>query len=143
MKIEVSPTLAWYLIEAVDESNASPEMANEVAAFMADVRACAATPKVKGTGKATLRCYDHGGAVSHYTEDEASCRVDFWKDTGKWYATEAVVFVGGTYKGTLIHDAFREALKAAGIWGQRYSGMRATCLEPHHEHSHPISLVLP
>jgi len=28
--------------------------------------------------------------MSHYSNDPAMVRVDFWKTSGKWYTTEAV-----------------------------------------------------
>ncbi|MCP4607727.1 MAG: hypothetical protein GY845_03280 [Planctomycetes bacterium] len=72
----------------------------------------------------------------HYHNNPASCRVDFWKQSGKWYATEQITFIA--YKG-IIDDVFRESLKKAV--GNYYVGMRVTCLEPYHEHSHPISII--
>lgn len=81
--------------------------------------------------------------MSHYSDNPSKCRVDFFKESGKWYCTEAVVFVKGTYKGTLIHDAFRTSLREHFKGESRLAGMRAVCLEPYHEHSHPISLIVP
>jgi hypothetical protein len=78
--------------------------------------------------------------MSYYSNDEHMCRVDFWKPSGKWYMTECVSF-GGLYKEPLIHDAFIKALETADLT-RRFSGFTVTCLDPYHEHSHPISLVL-
>lgn len=98
--------------------------------------------------------------MSHYSDDPAMVRVDFWKESGKWYATEAVKWIG-PYFGSkessekfkaphgLIHDGFLASLRAhlkptsPGNTRLRYSGMRATCLEPYHEHTHPISVIVP
>lgn len=71
----------------------------------------------------------------NYSDDDNMVRVDFFKDSGKWYTTEAVKWL--EYKG-LIHDAFRKSLDAH--LGGRLKGMTAVCLEPYHEHSHPITL---
>jgi len=62
-------------------------------------------------------------------------RVDFFKESGKWYATEQMEW--RNYNAQFqIHDAF--------LWGLisqfngRYSGMTAICLDPYHEHAHPV-----
>lgn len=87
--------------------------------------------------------------MSNYSDDAASVRVDFFKESGKWYCTEAVVWLEGLYFGrskegeiNLIHDAFRKSLDAHFGGRPRLRGMRAICLEPYHEHSHPISIVV-
>ena len=74
--------------------------------------------------------------MSNYSEDESQVRVDFFKPSGKWYCTEAVKWTGG-YTGC-IHEAFRKSLEDhhAG----RLTQFDAICLEPYHEHSHPIQL---
>lgn len=82
-----------------------------------------------------------------YTEDETMVRVDFFRDSGKWYCTEAVKWhTFGTEKGkegVLIHDAFVEALvKHLGFKNPRLNRMTAICLEPYHQHGHPLSLVI-
>jgi hypothetical protein len=79
--------------------------------------------------------------MSNYSNEPYMCRVDFWKESGKWYTTEAVSFEG-FYKGHLIHDAFRLALNRHFGAQYRLGGMTATCLEPYHEFSHPVSLVV-
>lgn len=84
-----------------------------------------------------------------YNEDDSYSRVDLFKKSGKWYTTESVKWLtwGGKPKegGKLIQDAFREALLAAGIGGLdgSYKGMKAVCLEPYHEHSHPLMIEVP
>lgn len=72
-----------------------------------------------------------------FTTKENMVRVDFFKPSGKWYCTEEVAFI--QYDG-LIHEAFRRSLNASV--GGRLKGMTAVCLEPYHEYSHPISLVM-
>lgn len=85
--------------------------------------------------------------MSNYSDQANSVRVDFFKDTGKWYVTEAVLWK--TWKGKLeeggmlIHTAFAEALRDHLIQPNlklRLAGMTAVCLEPYHEYSHPIML---
>ena len=81
--------------------------------------------------------------MSNYSENPESCRVDFFKESGKWYTTEAVLFEG-PWKGSsdnLIYDAFKEALrKHFKDQPNRLKGMIAICLNPYHEHSHPLML---
>lgn len=85
----------------------------------------------------------------NYSEDESMCRVDFWKIRGegglKWGYTEAVDW-DGHFKGELIHDAFRNALrehfeKTRGHQAMR--GMLAICADPYHKHAHPIAITIP
>lgn len=79
--------------------------------------------------------------MSNYIEDPASCRVDFFKPSGKWYCTESVQFIGPWAATTdnLIHDAFKRSLRAHfKDCPDRLSDMVAVCLEPYHEHSHPL-----
>ena len=79
----------------------------------------------------------------NFSDKPESVRVDFWKPSGKWYATEAVIWTGN-YKGQDIFDGFAQSLYAhlhdPETGHLRYSGMRATCLHPCHEHAHPISM---
>ena len=80
--------------------------------------------------------------MSNYTENPKMVRVDFWKPSGKWYATEAVEWV--EYTGDhLIREVFHESLRRHFGDKPRLTGLRATCLEPYHEHGHPISLLVP
>lgn len=82
------------------------------------------------------------------------------KPSGKWYCTEAVKWTGpylgtdeATGKVTLIHDAFAQSLAdhftkekdpsplapvAQRRW--RLEDMVAVCLEPYHEHAHPLMM---
>ena len=75
--------------------------------------------------------------MGNYSNDPASVRVDFFKPSGKWYATEAITWTGGG-TGVLIHDAFRKSLEDS--IGDKYTGLDAVCLEPYHEYSHPIMI---
>lgn len=79
--------------------------------------------------------------MSNYIKDPASCRVDFFRQSGKWYCTEAVRFIGPWRATTdnLIHDAFKRSLREHfKECPDRLSDMVAVCLEPYHEHSHPL-----
>lgn len=84
-----------------------------------------------------------------YVEDSSMVRVDFFRpreDGGKWYTTEGVKWLtyaewAGEDSGKLIHDAFQEALEAH-LEG-RLRGMIAVCLEPYHEHGHPLMMKVP
>lgn len=80
--------------------------------------------------------------MSNYTSDERSCRVDFWKESGKWYTTEAVIFSDSEFNSKDIHGSFKKALKEHFNGNVRMEDMRATCLEPYHAYSHPISLIV-
>lgn len=77
--------------------------------------------------------------MSNYSDCTNSCRVDFFKPSGKWYATEAIIFSYWS-KNTSIHKAFEDGLlnSAKG----KYIGMTAICLHPYHELSHPLSIVV-
>lgn len=81
--------------------------------------------------------------MSNYSNNPESVRVDFFRPSGKWYTTEAVLFVGGwkSSPDNLIHDAFARSLRKHFVDDpDRLQGMIAICLEPYHEHSHPIML---
>lgn len=72
-----------------------------------------------------------------YSTEEDMVRVDFFKESGKWYTTEAIKWTGG-YRDCCIIDAFSASLRNA--LGGRLSDMDAVCLEPYHEHSHPLKI---
>lgn len=76
-----------------------------------------------------------------YSDNPASVRVDFFKESGKWYCTEAVEWCG--YDAALIHDAFRDSLRIHLTQEDgriRLEEMTAVCLEPYHEHAHPLMM---
>lgn len=88
--------------------------------------------------------------MSHYSDNSASVRVDFFKtdDNGrprKYAMTEAVIWTGG-YRDCLLQEAFIasliEHLKMPD-GGLRGGGLVAVCLEPYHEHSYPIVWNIP
>ena len=74
-----------------------------------------------------------------YSEDNRMVRVDFFKSNYEWYCTEAVKWTGGWLSGHEdVHEAFRKSLRDHFKGTNRLSGMIAVCLEPYHEHAHPI-----
>lgn len=81
-----------------------------------------------------------------YSEQEDVVRVDFFRDTGKWYTTEAVRWCGGYSKESGIMEAFRTSLRQHLLQPSgklRLAGMFAVCLEPYHELSHPLMTEVP
>jgi hypothetical protein len=80
----------------------------------------------------------------HYCEEPSMVRVDFFKESGKWYTTEAIQF--SRYDESLIHNAFENSLRAAlkePSGKLRLSGMWAVCLHPYHQHEHPLMMRVP
>ena len=77
-----------------------------------------------------------------YSSDESSVRVDFFKPSGKWYATEAVKWITKGEWGTgYIVDEFEESLREHFKDNlNRYSDMDAVCLEPYHAMPYPLML---
>ena len=87
--------------------------------------------------------------MGNYSNDANSVRVDFFKESGKWYCTEAVKWTGPYHgtdqasgKITLIPESFAHAL-AEHLGRQepwRLEDKVAVCLEPYHEHAHPLMM---
>lgn len=78
--------------------------------------------------------------MSNYTENEASVRVDFFKPSGKWHTTEAVIWTG-EYSNSLIHDEFKKSLRDHfREQTTRLSEMDAVCLKPYHENCYPLCI---
>jgi len=89
-----------------------------------------------------------------FTTNEGRVRVDFFKPSGKWYGT-ASVDMSAYYKGD-IHECFRRACvdeqatapsTGESEWGHTFTpqgwvakGGTIVCLEPYHEHSHPLMI---
>lgn len=79
-----------------------------------------------------------------YSANDNDVRVDLWRDTGKWAMTVAVRW-DAPYENCGIHKAFAIALLEHAKGYDRdnaLEGLTATCLEPYHEHSHPIMLKI-
>ena len=67
-----------------------------------------------------------------HSEDESMVRVDFFKPSGKW--------TGGYFANDEnIHAAFVTSLTNAAAGSERLNGLLAVCLEPYHEHAHPLT----
>ena len=80
-----------------------------------------------------------------YSDDDSMIRVDFFKQGGKWYTTEAVKWtaswigkgpeavhpISGLKKS--LRDHFKEK-------PDRLSEMTAVCLDPYHEMAFPIMI---
>jgi len=67
-------------------------------------------------------------------------RVGFFRESGKWYSTEAVS-MEGHYKIQGPKEALAAALQKH--LNGRHSGMTAVCLEPYHEFSYPVIVKIP
>lgn len=78
-----------------------------------------------------------------YSESDAMVRVDFFRSSGKWYLTEAVLWTG-VYEactGGTIYDEFKKSLRDHFKDSpERLSEMDAVCLEPYHQFAHPIQV---
>lgn len=73
----------------------------------------------------------------NYSNNPKMVRVDFFKESGKWYTTEEMEWL--YYNGeNQIHDAFLWSLIQA--FNGRYAGMTAVCLHPYHANAHPLML---
>jgi len=99
--------------------------------------------------------------VGHYSANDGSVRVDFFRESGKWIGTEAVdmsgfYFASPTSQGAnaetkpyLLPAAIIEAIRKdpkfhRGVNGElRYAGAWAVCLDPYHEFSHPQMFKMP
>ena len=75
-----------------------------------------------------------------FTTKEGMVRVDFFKQSGKWYTTEEMYwdryFTHECGNTELFHETFIRCLNKS--FPDRYTEMIAVCLKPYHEHSHPI-----
>jgi len=74
----------------------------------------------------------------NYSSDDSMVRVDFFRPSGKWYSTEAIKWK--MYSRVPIHQAFKESLSEH--CKGRMVGMTAVCLNPYHEHAHPLMVKL-
>ena len=75
----------------------------------------------------------------NYAEDPFMCRVDFFRASGKWYTTEAIDMIKVWGESDMI-DAVHKAI--VFHTNGRLNGMTAVCLEPYHEHSHPVMVIV-
>lgn len=80
-----------------------------------------------------------------YSENDYMVRVDFFKPSGKWYCTESVHWLTFRAAEMGIDQAFKQALKkhlALSDGTYRLKEMTAVCLEPYHEHAHPLMMTV-
>lgn len=80
--------------------------------------------------------------MSNYSDKPGSVRVDFFKESGKWYATEAVDMTG-EYEDWNIWEALKRHFPRRDNGTFRYSGMWAVCLNPYSKHAHPVMFKVP
>ena len=78
----------------------------------------------------------------NYSSESSHVRVDFFQQSGKWYATEEVVWMEHMHSGVPLHDAFKAALREHFKSDPyRLRGMIAVCLDPYHHMGLPLMLV--
>lgn len=78
--------------------------------------------------------------MTNYSDNPAHVRVDFFKPSGKWYATEMIdmtSFFMGKLTSQLVKDAVMSQVE------RRFSGMTAVCLAPYVESPFPVLFVIP
>lgn len=73
--------------------------------------------------------------MTNYSNNPGSVRVDYFKPRGKWYET-LEVDMRGFYTGQ-IHDCVRGAVMKS-YPDFNFDSWIVVCLEPYHEHSHPV-----
>lgn len=76
----------------------------------------------------------------NYSQNKHDVRVDFFKESGKWYATESISWEGW-YSEPDIFKAFAQVLGSALIQEDgtfRYGSLKAVCLEPYHFSDIPL-----
>lgn len=83
--------------------------------------------------------------MSNYSDEPSSIRVDFFRESGKWYTTEAV-FMDGPFDDGDLYRIFIEAVvkhcqEPNGTI--RLEGMWAVCLDPYHRLEHPLMRKVP
>ena len=75
--------------------------------------------------------------MTYFSNNPGMVRVDRFKPRGKWYDTFAVD-MSRFWKAPLIHDAVEQAITEAGY--AVTPDWIYVCLDPYHQHSHPIML---
>ena len=75
--------------------------------------------------------------MGNYSAIASRCRVDFFKESGKYYTTEEIEFPPETYD----YDPYSAvAVSLKTQLGKRLDGMTAVCLEPYCSHPYPIMI---
>lgn len=75
--------------------------------------------------------------MTNYSENSGMVRVDFFKESGKWYMTEAVDMSDFWDYGIIPHDAVEAALEAKG---RNLKHFTRVVLEPYHKSAYPVFL---
>ena len=75
--------------------------------------------------------------MTNYSNNPGSVRVDFFKESGKWYMTEDVDMSEFWDFGTGPHDAVTAALEAKG---RNFKHFTRVVLEPYHKLAYPVML---
>ena len=75
--------------------------------------------------------------MTNYSNNPGSVRVDFFKESGKWYMTEAVDMSEFWDFGNTPHDAVTAALEAKG---RNLKHFTRVVLEPYHKSAYPVML---
>ena len=76
-----------------------------------------------------------------YSKDDRMVRVDFFRESGKWYTTEDMIWDRYSNKDSdgkgieLVDETFKRCLNEQ--FPGQFIGMIAICLEPYHEHAFP------
>lgn len=83
-----------------------------------------------------------------FSIDPSMVRVDFFKESGKWYTTEAVKWLdwGALTNSPPIQDIFLGSLikhLKQSDGHMRLAGMKAVCLEPYHRNAFPLMMTVP
>lgn len=79
-----------------------------------------------------------------YCDNPAMVRVDFFKESGKWYTTESIRWLH--YDHEDIHASFLESLREHLLQKDgttRLQGMTAVCLSPYHKNAFPLMKQIP
>ena len=75
--------------------------------------------------------------MTHFSNDEADCRVDIFKPNGKWYTT-TTINMSHNYNSPDLKQSIKDLLLLQK-WDTD-NGWIFVCLEPYHQHAHPIML---
>lgn len=80
--------------------------------------------------------------MSNYSDREDDVRVDFFKDSGKWYTAEKVRWTGSFGKVSLQESFAKTLINHLARDGEmpRMMDMTAVCLEPYHRHAFPVMM---
>lgn len=73
--------------------------------------------------------------MTNYSENPGMVRVDYFKESGKWYMTEAVDMSEFWDYAITPSDAVQAALKKAGRWLPHFN---IVALEPYHKSAYPV-----